>query len=154
MVQFAVVHPADRDCVFVTDLAAERARLGEANMMRFRRHSTADHARLRSDELAALLVAQANGLRGNTMTALANCSGQYDRGRGGVVYRGKERLPDERSRLPCCCRLRVFFKSNLREFDRCEPFTEASFDCNRGGRHRVQSFAFPPPNVWQSATRT
>ena len=49
--------PADRDRVLIADFAAERARLGEANMMRFGRHSTADDARLRGDELAVLLPA-------------------------------------------------------------------------------------------------
>jgi hypothetical protein len=60
--QFAVVQPADRDGVLVAHLAAERARLGEADMMRFGRRSAADDTGLGHDESAMLLVAQANGL--------------------------------------------------------------------------------------------
>ena len=51
-----------RDAILVADLAAERARLGEANVMRFARRPAADNAGLRGYELAVLLVAQANGL--------------------------------------------------------------------------------------------
>ena len=57
-----MMEPADGDRVFVADLAAERARLGEANVMRFGRRPAADDAGLSGDELAVLLVAQANGL--------------------------------------------------------------------------------------------
>ena len=60
-----MMKPADWDCVFVADLAAERARLGEANVMRFGRSPTANNAGLRGDELAVLLIAQANGFRRN-----------------------------------------------------------------------------------------
>ncbi len=62
--EFAVVETADRDCVFVADLASKRPRLGEANVMGFRGRSAAHNARLGSDELAVLLVAQANGFGG------------------------------------------------------------------------------------------
>jgi len=57
------MEPADWDCVFIADFAAERARLGEANVMRFGWGSAADDAGLGGDELAVLLVAQANGFR-------------------------------------------------------------------------------------------
>ena len=60
-----MMEPADGDRVFVADLAAERAGLGEANVMRFGWRPAADDAGLRGDELAVLLVAQANGLRRN-----------------------------------------------------------------------------------------
>ncbi len=53
---------ADGDRVFVADLAAERARLGEANVMGLARCPAADDAWLRGYELAVLLVAQANSL--------------------------------------------------------------------------------------------
>jgi hypothetical protein len=49
---------ADGDGVFVADLAAERARLGEANVMRLTRRPAADNAGLRGHELAVLLIAQ------------------------------------------------------------------------------------------------
>ena len=61
--QFAVVKPANRDRILVAHLAAERAGLGKADVMRFGWGSAADEARLGRDELAMLLVAQANGLR-------------------------------------------------------------------------------------------
>ena len=60
-----MMEPADRDRVFVADLAAERARLGKADVMGFRGRAAADDARLRGDELAVLFVAQANGLSDN-----------------------------------------------------------------------------------------
>ena len=63
--QFAVMEPADRDRVFVADLAPQRARLSEPKVMGFRRRPAADHAGLHSDILAVLLVAQANRLGGD-----------------------------------------------------------------------------------------
>jgi hypothetical protein len=59
-----VEETTDLDCVFVADLAAKRPRLGEANMMRLAWLSAAHDARLGGDELAVLLVAQANGFGG------------------------------------------------------------------------------------------
>jgi hypothetical protein len=55
--EFAVVETADRDCVFVADLASKRPRLGEANMMRLGRPPATNNTRLCGDELAVLLVA-------------------------------------------------------------------------------------------------
>ena len=63
--QFAVMKAANRDGVLITDLAAKRARLSKAEMMGFCRASAADEAGLRGDELAVLLVSQANGLGRN-----------------------------------------------------------------------------------------
>jgi hypothetical protein len=60
--QFAMVKPTDRDCIFVADLAAERARLSKTKVMRFRGCSPADHAGLRGDKFAVLLVTQPDGL--------------------------------------------------------------------------------------------
>ena len=62
-VQFPVMEPADGNCVFVANLSAERARLGEANVMRFRGCPAADDTGLRGDELAVFFVTQANGFR-------------------------------------------------------------------------------------------
>ena len=61
--------PADGDCIFVADLAAERARLGKANVMRFGGRTAANDAGLRGDELAVLLVAQTDSLRRDPTTA-------------------------------------------------------------------------------------
>jgi hypothetical protein len=69
--QFAMMEPADRDRVFVADLAAQRARLSEPKVMGFSRRSAADHAGLHRDVRAVLLVAQANRLGGD---AAAACS--------------------------------------------------------------------------------
>jgi hypothetical protein len=63
--QITVMKSADGNRVFVADLAAERARLGEANVMGLGGCAAADDAGLRGDELAVLLVAQTNGLSGN-----------------------------------------------------------------------------------------
>ena len=57
------MQPANRDRVFVADFAAKRARLGKANMMRLGRRAAADDARLGGDELAVLLIAQADSFR-------------------------------------------------------------------------------------------
>ena len=46
--------------VLVADLSAERPWLGEAEMMRLARRPAADHTGLRGDELAMLLVAEAD----------------------------------------------------------------------------------------------
>jgi hypothetical protein len=56
------MEPADWDCVFVADLSAEGARLGEANVMRFGGRPAADDAGLSRDELAVLLVASGEWL--------------------------------------------------------------------------------------------
>src|SRR5271165_2652988 len=76
-VQLAVMEATDGDRVLVADFSAERARLGEANMMRLARPPAADDALLCGDELAVLLVAQADGLWGQPTTA--SLPGQDDR---------------------------------------------------------------------------
>jgi hypothetical protein len=58
--EFTVMEATDRNSVLVADLSAERARLGEAEMMRLAWSPPADHAGLRCDELAMLLVAEAD----------------------------------------------------------------------------------------------
>jgi hypothetical protein len=63
------MEPADWDCIFVADLSAECARLGEADVMRFGGRPAADDAGLSCDELAVLLVAQADGFRRNASAA-------------------------------------------------------------------------------------
>ena len=77
-----MMEPADRDRVFVADLAAERAGLGEANVMGFGWRPAANDAGLGGDELAMLLVAQANGLRRNA-SAWRGGLGQDDASRAG-----------------------------------------------------------------------
>jgi hypothetical protein len=59
-VKFTMVDPAERNREFVADPAAEGARLGEAQVVRIGRHTTAHEARLACDKLAVLLVAQPN----------------------------------------------------------------------------------------------
>src|SRR5271165_4987513 len=77
-----MMKPAERDREFVADLSADRARLHEAKVMRFRGRAAAHHARLRGDEFAVLLVAQTNGL---ARDAAAANSGRFGRGRHGSV---------------------------------------------------------------------
>ena len=55
-----MMEATDRNGVLVTDLSAESARLGEAEMMRLGWRSAADHTGLGGDELAMLLVAEAD----------------------------------------------------------------------------------------------
>ena len=62
-VQGAVVGAAERHHEFVADLAAERPRLGEAQVVRVGRLAAADQAGLLGDEPQVLLVAVALGLR-------------------------------------------------------------------------------------------
>ncbi len=57
------MQPANRDREFVADLAAERADLSEAEVVRVARHSPANEAGPRSDELEVGLVAVAARLR-------------------------------------------------------------------------------------------
>ena len=98
-VQFAMMEATDRDRVFVADLAPDRARLGEANVMRLARRPAADNAGLSGYELAVLLVAQANGLRCDA-PAPAPVPGADDRSRSRVLRRSNERLVvSERSAL-------------------------------------------------------
>ena len=61
-VKLAVVGAADRNGEFIADLAAERAKLGKAQMMGVGRRATAQQAGLAADELAVVLVAQADCL--------------------------------------------------------------------------------------------
>src|ERR1700722_9708227 len=58
-----MVEAADWDRVLVADLAVERARLSNANVVRFGGSAAADDAGSRRDEFAVLLVAQTDGLR-------------------------------------------------------------------------------------------
>jgi hypothetical protein len=62
-VQFAVMEATDWNRIFIADFSAERARPGEAEMMRLARRSAAGQAGLRGDELAVLLVTQPNRFR-------------------------------------------------------------------------------------------
>ena len=61
-VQGAVVAAAERHDEFVADLAAERARLGEPQVVRVGGRAAADQAGLLGDEPQVLLVAVALGL--------------------------------------------------------------------------------------------
>lgn len=94
-VQIAVMKSAYGDGEFVADFAAECARLGKANVMRFGRHPAADNARLQGDELAVLFVAEANGLRRNATTARVALS-RYEPQRSPLL--GQERASPRRRR--------------------------------------------------------
>jgi hypothetical protein len=52
-----MVQPADRDCVFIAHLSAERTGLSEPNVMGLGWRAAAHDARLGRDELTVLLVA-------------------------------------------------------------------------------------------------
>ena len=89
-VQFAVMEPADGDRVLVADLSPEGSGLGEAEMMRFGRAASAYNARLPSNELAVLLVAQANRLGGDATAACTRLGEPWTN--GGVLHWRKEGL--------------------------------------------------------------
>ncbi len=57
MMLFAMMESTDRDRVFVADLAAERAWLRKAKVVRFGGRAAAYDAGLRGDEFAVLLIA-------------------------------------------------------------------------------------------------
>ena len=126
--QLAMMEATNWDGVFVADFAAERARLGKANVMRLARRPAADDAGLGCYIFAVLLVAQANGLDRNTATARAGGPGREDRGSGGVVDRGGERFFNRRIGFFLQRRLRFFRETSGCGVDRCELFAEAGFD--------------------------
>jgi hypothetical protein len=64
--QFAMVEPAERDGVFVADLAAKSPRLRKAKMVGFRWSSATDDAWLRGDEFTMILVVKPDGLRSDS----------------------------------------------------------------------------------------
>jgi hypothetical protein len=61
-VEFAMMETTDRNCVLVADLSAERARLGESEVMRLAWRPATDDTGLRCDKLAMLFVAEADHL--------------------------------------------------------------------------------------------
>jgi hypothetical protein len=63
--QFTMMEAADRNCELVADLAAKRTRLRETKVVWLCRRAAADDAGLPRDELAMILVTQANRLRGD-----------------------------------------------------------------------------------------
>jgi len=77
-VKIPVVQPADRDCVFIAHLSAESTGLSKPNVMGLGWRTAAHNARLSPDELAVLLVAQANGfaaMRRRRALALSEVTG-------------------------------------------------------------------------------
>src|ERR1700677_3413037 len=119
--EVAMMDPADRDRVFVADLAVKRARLRKANVMRLGGRAAADDAGLRGDEFAVLLVAQTDGLR-RRATAPNNC---HFRSRGLRTAEGLALLRRvfgawvaDSLRYP---------RARLSSLDRGEPLPEAGF---------------------------
>ena len=119
---------ADWDGVFVADLAAERARLGKANVVRFGGRAAADDAGLRGDEFAVLLVAQTDGLRRKAASDDCRCgAGRLRTVEGSALFVASSLLG-----LSTACRCRERRPVLL---DRCEPLPEAGLDSFRiGGR--------------------
>jgi hypothetical protein len=91
-VHFTVVHAADWNGVFVADLAAKRARLSEADVVRFTRSPAAYDAGLRRDVSAVLLVAKPDRFCGHSTAAVSNrLLRQNDRGRRSIHRFGESR---------------------------------------------------------------
>jgi hypothetical protein len=63
------VEPTNGHRVLVANLAAKRARLGKTNVVGFTWRTAADHARLRVDKLAVILVPQSVALAGKRRRA-------------------------------------------------------------------------------------
>ena len=59
--KLAVMDPANRNGEFVAHSASKCTRLCKREVVRVRRHSATHEAGLQSNELAVLLIAQANG---------------------------------------------------------------------------------------------
>ena len=127
-----MMESADRHRVLVADLAVERARLREANVMCFGGCAAAYHAGLRGDELTVLLIAQTNGLRGNP-TAPDGCrfrSRRLGTGEGPALFARSfvARIVDTLPR-------RSAWRCSL---DRGEPLPKADLDrFSVGGDQRV-----------------
>ena len=114
-------------------LAAERARLREANVMRFGRRAAAHDAWLRGDEFAVLLVAQTNGLRRNP--AAADNGRFWSRCLGSVEGLA---LPCAEAHRSDCSRACDDASPVCPPFDRGEPLPESGFDkFSIGGGQRV-----------------
>src|SRR5271167_5193098 len=81
-VEIPVMEAADGDRVFVADLTAQGARLGEANVVRFAWRPAAHNAGLRRDISAVLLVAKPDRFCGHaTAATTSRLLRQNDRGR-------------------------------------------------------------------------
>jgi hypothetical protein len=74
-VEFAVVNAAEGHREFVTDLAPERGRLGETNMMRIGRLSPTHEARVRRNKRPMIRVALASGLAEGEISTLGSRHG-------------------------------------------------------------------------------
>ena len=107
--------------------------------MRFGWCPTADNAWLRGDELAVLLIAQANGFRRNATTPGASViRGSRRRDCDCIFNRSNKWLLNRRFRIFCRRRMQLFLTSGRRHLDRCELFTESGFDrVGVGGDQRV-----------------
>src|SRR5271163_2640209 len=76
-----MVQATDWNRVLVADLTAERARLGEANVVRFARRPAAYDAWLGCHIVAVLLVAQPDGFCSYAAATARRLLGQNDQGR-------------------------------------------------------------------------
>jgi len=109
-VQFAVVQATDGNGVFVADLATERARLGEADVVRFARRPAADDAGLGCDISAVLLVAKPNRLGGDATAAVIDwLLRQNHRGRRRSIHRLHESLRAGGLDIVILCGVYLFF---------------------------------------------
>jgi hypothetical protein len=85
-----MVQPADRDRVFIADLSAESTGLSKPNVMGLGRRGAAHDARLGPDELAVVLVAQANRLGGHATASYVRLGKQWVK--RPALHRRKESL--------------------------------------------------------------
>ena len=114
-----MVQPADWDCVFVADLSAESTGLSEPNVMGLGWRAAAHRAWLGRDELAVLLVAQANGFRRNaTAPGASVIRGNWRLDCDCVFNRSDKWLPNRRFRIFRRCRLQSFLTSGGRHLNR------------------------------------
>jgi len=97
VVQLAMVQATDGNGGLVADLAAERTRLSEANVVRFARRPTAYDAGLGREISAVFLVAKPDRFCGDATVAVANrLLRQNDLGRRRSIHHFHESLPVRR----------------------------------------------------------
>jgi hypothetical protein len=77
-VEFAVVQATDWNCVFVADFAAERARLGKVDAVRFARRSAAHDVGLGREISAVLFVAKPDGPGGDATAPISELRRKTD----------------------------------------------------------------------------
>jgi len=125
---------ADGNREFVADLAAERARLSEANLVRFAWRPAAHNAWLGREIPTMLSVAKPNRLGGHaTAMATSRFLRQNDGGRRRSIHRFRESLAARRHDAIILCGIYLPFGDCRSCFQRRDPFTKTGLHAVRVG---------------------